>query len=447
VAVPPTESLDDRGVVRLVSAEADVGSVVADPDRQLEALEALAADDNPTLRRMRQETAAAWSRTRYVGRLPDAALGSRFFIPPMNFEPDRQVADVELMQTIPWLARLDAEQKRACMEALALENEYSAERLRVISKVREQWFAFYALQKECEIIAAEREPIELLVNSASDRVATGDAQPNDVLMAALELSSLQEREWTARRQLVATVAELNRLAGRPADTQIKPPQTIAPATTIADPPALFALAVANQPAVQAARLQSLATRWGIEIARLQRRPDLTLGVGWVAMDAVAGAPAGAGRDSFTLGVTTTLPINRRKYGAMLSEATQMHAAAHATEDEVLQQLDATIQSLYEQIESVRRTVRLYEQEILPQARQAFDANQQALATGAASIDRVLRDYRTLLNFQLGYHRSLAKLASGLAQLQQTVGLDGPHSDFESPDEAGPAETLPGIQAD
>ena len=49
-----------------------------------------------------------------------------------------------------------------------------------------------------------------------------------------------------------------------------------------------------------------------EVARLKRRPDVTVGAGWVVMDAPGAMMADAGRDSLMLSVSTTLPVRRSK---------------------------------------------------------------------------------------------------------------------------------------
>ena len=48
---------------------------------------------------------------------------------------------------------------------------------------------------------------------------------------------------------------------------------------------------------------------------------------------------------------------------------------------------------------------------------------QALVNNAVPFDRVVRDYRNVLNLQLGYHRALGDLATTLARIRQTVGVD------------------------
>jgi outer membrane protein TolC len=156
---------------------------------------------------------------------------------------------------------------------------------------------------------------------------------------------------------------------------------------------------------------------------LKRRPDVTLGAGWVAMDAPGATNPNAGRDSMMLSVSTTLPVWRSKYDAMFCEASRQHMAANASEDEIALRLDAMLRDLWEQVLASHKTVELYETTILPQARQTYEADQKSLVNNTVTFDRVIRDYRTLLNLELGYHRALGQQATAIARIRQTVGVD------------------------
>jgi outer membrane protein TolC len=244
-------------------------------------------------------------------------------------------------------------------------------------------------------------------------------------MATLELSSLQEQLLGYRQQIAAATAELNRLVGRDSGTPVALPERIELQFPEWNHELLRQVALENQPELNAARLQTAATRWGIEIACLRRRPDLTFGVGWVVMDAPGAMVPDAGRDSLTLGVSGNLPVSRRKYDAMVSEASREHCAAHASEEEIALRLDALLKDLWEQALASRKTVELYETSILPQARQTFQADQESLANNTVTFDRVIRDYRTLLNLELGYHKALGQLATTLARIRQATGAELP----------------------
>ena len=406
---PESESIESQASVLPV-----VGESLAD-------LEAWAIANNPTLRRMRQEASAEWAQTGYVSKLPDPTIGAMAYTPPMHFDPDRQLAEVQIMQMVPWLGRLQAEQRRAQLEALVAVNLYQAERLRVIGNIRATWFRLYVLQKQVETTEADNDQLQSLLNTANARVRTGAAQPGDVLMATLELSSLQEQLLTYRQQIASSMAELNRLVGRDAHTPIAVPKSIAVEFPSWNHELLRETAISRQPELNAARLRTAATRWGVEVARLKRRPDLTFGVGWMIMDA-PGTPE-AGQDSWTLGVTASVPIWHRKYDAISSEASREHFAAHASEDEVALQLDALLRDLWEQAIASHKTVELYENTIIPQARQTFEADQASLVNNAVTFDRVIRGYRTLLSLELGYHRALGQLATAVARIRQAVGED------------------------
>lgn len=386
-------------------------------------LESVATAGNPTLRRVQYEAGAAWAKTAYVSKLPDPTLSAMVYTPPMNFEPDRQLSEVQVMQMIPWLDRLKAEKQRAHLEALVAQTQYQAELLRVIGEVRTAWFKLYVLQKQIETTEADQAQLKSLIETATARVQTGDAQPGDVLMASLELSSLQEQLLSYRQQRAATSAELNGLAGRDVLTPINPPSQIDVQLPMCDLDSLRQVAATNQPELNSARLRAAATRWGIEVARLKQRPDLAFGVGWIAMDAPNAVESNAGRDSITLSVSGNIPVSRRKYAAMVSEASREHSAAHASIHELSLRLDALLVDLWEQAIASQKTVELYESSILPQARQAFEAGQKSLVNNTVSFDRVLRDYRTLLNLELGYHKALGQLAVTVARIRQVAGVD------------------------
>ena len=200
------------------------------------------------------------------------------------------------------------------------------------------------------------------------------------------------------RPLVATMAELNRLAGRESRTPISAPTKLDIEIPQWDHDLLHHIAMGAQSELNAARLRTTATRWGIEVARLKRRPDVSVGASWMVMTAdPADMSPAAGNDAWTLNVSSTLPIWHRKNDAMVNEATRQHYAAHATEDEVTLRIDATLRDLWEQARAAQQTIELYEKTILPQARQTFEADQNSLVNNTVTFDRVIRDYRTLLN--------------------------------------------------
>ncbi|OYP37959.1 TolC family protein [Rhodopirellula sp. MGV] len=379
--------------------------------------------NNPRLAKLQSEYQAAAARSRYVDKLPDPVFGVNVFGNPLETAAGSQRANMNVGQAIPWLAKLDAQQQQACLEAMAIHAEFEAARLAVTAQVATGWYRLYVIDKQIETAVANQELLESLIDVANAGVSTGTTTQGDVLLGTLELSQLEERLLALRKQRTSVQAEMNRWIGRSAATAVVTDTTIAHNDVSLDADALLQLAMSHQPEIQAAQLRSQATRWGVEVARLSRRPEFRLSASYFMTDdnRPASSVVNVGEDPWAIGVQMSLPLRRTKYDAIANEAGWKHHAAHETLQGIVDQYDAMI---LEQVAEARRaseTAALYDATILPQARQTLAADQDAYANSKADFDRVIRDYRTLLTLELGYHQAIGELAIARVKLEQLAG--------------------------
>ncbi|WP_197533951.1 TolC family protein [Symmachiella dynata] len=395
----------------------------------LQELEQLALDQNPTLVRLYREYLAASSRSQYVDKLPDPNVGANVFIEPIETAAGSQRANISVSQMIPWLGKLSAEEQRACFEALAISADYRAERLRILAGIRTGWYRLYVIDKQIETTNANQLLLESLIDVANAKVATGTASQGDVLLGTLELSRLEERLLTYRRQRVAVEAEVNRLVAQSAGTQIIVPETISVQPPQWDATEIYQIALQSQPDFQAAQLRTQATRWGIEVARLSRRPSVTLSANYFPTDdnRPISPFVNVGENPWSLGVHMSIPIGNEKYSAMQDEATWKHFASHDSLQALYDKYDALIVDLLTEARRAEETATLYQQTILPQARQTLEADQESYSNGTVEFDRVVQDYRNLLTLELGYHQSIGDMAVMIAQIRRAAGQDIPNS--------------------
>ena len=389
----------------------------------LPALETRALTANPTLRRLQQQAAAAQAKVGSVDGLPDPRLGANVFVAPVETAAGSQRANLSFSQAIPWLERLDAKRQQACLEAMALQQQVRAEQLRIVGDVRALWYRLYLIDRQLEISTANQQLIKDLMDVANARVATGLAAQGDVLSGTLEYSRVEQRLLSLRQQRQSAEAELNRVLGRPADVLVVVPASLPVELPDTDHPQLRDRAMTSQPLIQSALIQSQATRWGVEVARLQRRPDFAVSATWFEIDSNRPQPGvvDIGRDAWSLGASLSIPLWERKYDAIENEARWKHAAAHAGVQQLQQQFDAQLRDLWQQAVTASETASLYQDTILPQARDTLRADQQAYATGSVEFDRVIKDCRNLLTLESGYHQAISQLATALARTEQAVG--------------------------
>lgn len=395
------------------------------PQESLSDLTFAAETSNPTLRRLSQEYQAARAGARYIDELPDPTLGTNVFGHPIETAAGSQRANLTLSQMLPWLPRLDAQAQQACLEAAALGQVFAAERLKVIANVRALWYRLYVIERHIEINTANQELLKSLIDVANARVATGNASQGDILIGTLAFSRLEESLVELRQQRSTTISEINRQVGRDAEISISPPAQLAVTLPDWNHRTLRDFAWTHQPDIESARIRAQASRWGIEVARLRRRPDISLSAAWFAIDdnRPPTTVVDVGRDAWSLGATMTVPLYHAKNDAMEQEARWQHAASHSSVEQVMQRYDSTLLDLWEQARAANETAELYRATIIPEAKRALSADQQSYGNGKVGFDRVMGDFRNLLTLELGYHRSMGQLATAIARIKQATGTE------------------------
>lgn len=392
---------------------------------RLATLEEIALEENPRLVRLYNEYEAAAARSEYVDKLPDPKLGANVFGNPLETASGSQRANMNVSQMIPWLGKLNAEQQRASFEAFAIRAEFTAERLRVIAGIRTGWYRLYVIDQQIETTEANQQLLKSLIDVANARIATGKASQGDVLLGTLELSQLEERLLTLRKQRRGVEADINRLVARPAETPISSPSHLVVGISELTASEIHQIALNSQPEIDAARLRTQATRWGIEVARLSRRPEFNFSANYFFTDnnRPASTVVNVGQDPWAIGVQVSVPLSHEKYDAIENEANWKHQAAHSSVDELHDRYEAMILDLMTEAQRAAETADLYSSTILPQARQTLLADQESYSNGAVEFDRVIRDYRSVLTLELGYQQALGDLAIANARIQQAAGQD------------------------
>lgn len=388
-------------------------------------LEQTALQQNPRLLKLSQDYQAALAKSQYADKLPDPRFGANVFGNAIETAAGSQRANMTFIQAIPWLSRLNADQQRVIFEAYAIHSELEAERLRVVAQIRTGWYRLYVVDRQIEIAKANQELLQSLIQLANARIATGAASQGDVLLGTVELSQLEERLLLYRRQRQGIEAEINRLVARRPDEPIPGQHQLDATLPRQSIQEISLLAQGNQPELEAARLRTQATRWGIEVARLMRRPEFMISASYFPTDdnRPPSTIVDVGQDPWALGAQMSIPIWHQKYDAMENEAKWKHQAAHASVEELSDRYDALVVDLYAEANRAQETANLYQQTILPQARQTLAADQEAYSNGGVEFDRVIRDYRNLLTLELGLHQAKGDLAISIVKLQQVAGND------------------------
>ncbi|MEW4567985.1 TolC family protein [Tautonia sp. JC769] len=355
-----------------------------------------------------------------------------------------------IAQQFPWFGTL-------ALRGLAAENdvrvavaELVTAQLDVVEAVKRAYADLHANEQSARILEQNRDLVEDFIEIARIQYESGQTSQQDVLSAEVALADL-DREFVGIRQGIesarADLAELMHVTPEaPLQTTLELP--------IGDVPEqidrLYRLAVASRPELKG-RLAAVARdAAAVELARKRSAPNVTLGFnyGMVSEENALSAMAN-GNDNLGLFVGFNLPIYRSKIDGAIREAQARAVADARLYDAERDGIYRELKDLLSRARAQRETLDLFQQSILPRARDALDIAVADYQAGRVDFLTLISAWREVLQIDLQVARFEAELSKSLASLERAVGIqlrDHPPASASpgTPDDtpADPAPPLP-----
>jgi outer membrane protein TolC len=176
------------------------------------------------------------------------------------------------------------------------------------------------------------------------------------------------------------------------------------------------------PELAAMQQQILASRKMVELARKRYWPDVTLGVDWIVTDEARMPNVyGSGRDAVIAMVSINLPIWVDSYNAGVKQAQAMTAMVQRGKMQAEFDLVAQAEQAMYELDDNLRKVRLYEDVLIPKAKEMIEVTEQAYRTGGVDFLSLIDAQQKLLNFQLMRQRAAANYKQKQAELEMLTG--------------------------
>ena len=385
-----------------------------------------AALGNPGLEAAFNRWKAALERVPQVRSLPDPRFTYRYFIQEVETRVGPQQQSFALAQTFPWLGKLALRGDVALAEAAAARQRYEAEKLRLFYRVKDAYYEYYYLARAIAVIREQRDLLTYLEQVARTRYRAAASRHPDVIRAQVELGKLDDRLRAAVALRGPVVARLNAAMGRPVQSPLPWPKSVPHETVGATDGEILAWLREASPELKAMAHEAAKEKHGIELAKTDYLPDVTLGVELIDTDqAIAHRTPDSGKDPVVATVSVNVPIWFEKYRAHEREARARHLAALKAKADRENTLSAEVKMVLYKFRDADRKIDLYRHTLVPKARQSLRATQQAFRAGQAGFLDVMDAERVLLEFELSYERALANHAQRLAELDMLVGRSVP----------------------
>jgi outer membrane protein TolC len=315
------------------------------------------------------------------------------------------------MSDIPFPTKLSTAGRKALQEARAAGLRFEAAKFLLQLRVLSTCDDLALLAETIRLRQADAELLRLTVRLAAVRAQTAGGQP-DILKAQTSLDMAENELSNLRTQVAAADAKLNALIGRPATD---------PAPLPASPPALRPLPAADadlirlaserSPALQALAREVAGKEEALALAKQAYLPDFGLSL------SVTGSVAQ------TLGGMLVLPTRLEAIRAGIEEARANLQAAAAARTQYERDLAASfVLNLYA-LRNDDRQIKLFEETIIPRARQMIELAQNSYSTGELPFADLVEAERELLNARLVTAQLIVERDKALLAIESWSAVD------------------------
>ena len=377
--------------------------------------------NNPAIKEAERRWSAAKERITQATAWDDLKVSGdsrvrRFVDIPPNAFTDQSLA---VEQLIPITGKNLVRGRIAAAEALSIFEETRRVQLDVIAKTRAAYFRLANAYEQLAINGRNLTSLRQIADISRSKYESGTETAANTLVAETDHSRLLEGRRDLESSLSDAQSELNTLMNRDAFAPLGAPVDAPMSPMNLSVSRLRALTLAQRPEIQMARTKIDSEKSKVQLARRAWIPDPALSVKGQRYNEASQAVS-----ELDAGISFTVPwINPRKYSAGVREAGEnLKAAEHGLDREQNEAL-RLLRDQLEKIETAHHHVDLFRDKLVPQARQAFEANRLSYESGKASFLDWITAQRNLRDLEAIARAHLTDYQVAVAELESIIGAE------------------------
>ena len=381
---------------------------------------------NPSLAAIEARAKALAEIPAQADSLPDPTLSLNLLNLPLDSFSFTQEGmtqfQVGITQALPYPGKLALRAEAAQHEAGAAVADLDEKRLQLVRDVKTIWWNLFYLDRALEVIGRNQVLLAQFVNVAETRYTVGRGLQQDILLAQVELSKLSDSEIRVQNMRENEAVRLNVLMNRPVDNVIPLSASVDETLrTLNSSERLQQQASTARPQLMAQSGRMGAARSRVDLAKEDYAPDFKVG-------AVYGLRSGSNPDgssradfgSFMFSMNLPLYTGSKQDRAVdqrNAEWMQQKYRLHDQRNAVASQVERAMIDYRRAGEQAK----LFQQEIIPQARQTVDAMMAGYQVGKVDFLNLVRSQTTLYNYETQYWKALSAANQAAARLVAAVG--------------------------
>ena len=360
----------------------------------------------------RAHQAYAWDDPRVAGE----SHVRRFVDVPPNAFMDQTLA---IEQLIPITGKNLVRGRTAAAEAFSTFQEARRAQLDVIAKARGTYFQLANAYDQLEINNKNLTSLKQIADISRSRYEAGLETAANALIAETDYSKLQETRRDLERNLSDAQSQLNTVMNRDAFAPLGPPAGATISATELSASRLRAITLAQRPEVQMARAKIDGEKSKLQLAHRAWIPDPAVNIKGQRYNDAAEAVS-----ELDAGLSFTIPwVNPSKYSAAVRESRANLAAAEQGLEREQKEALRLLRDQLAKIETFHHHVELFDDKLVPQAQQAFEATRLSYESGKATFLDWISAQRNLRDIEAMGREHLTHYQVAVAELEAVIGAD------------------------
>ncbi len=400
--------------VALCMSISAIAAESAPPLRLADVLE-MAENANPQIQAVRQRASAMRAVPAQVSAYDDPTLSWEGWDIPESLRVDKAENNIfRVAQKIPFPGKRSMAGTVAEHDADAAQEEVRVTGLDVATAVKRAYYDLWLSYQKRDIYTRDKIVVERIARTTEQKYGLGQATQADALRAQVELTHMAIEADTAALAIDSAAAELNALLSRDAGEPLGVPEDPPMQPLDASLDTLTQRAFAQRPELAGQRAVIAREESGVELARMNRRPDFEFSVGRFV---------NYGRnDGFGAMASVTVPfVYSGKYDAGSAEARAKLAGAEAEMRGWRDRIRREVAQAYTRVRSATLQHGLARGTHIPQAEQALRVTESGYLAGTADFLSVLDTVRNLEAIHIQHVEAQAELAKSTADLERAIG--------------------------
>ena len=378
-------------------------------------LVAYAYKANPSVQSAREAWKGIIGRYRVETAYPDPEAGATYYPKPLMAEYEMMIS-----QSIPFPGKLSKAGEVVEAEIQMARLELDKALRDVVVSIRESYYELFYIKEARKIVALNRDLLEHLRKVGETTYAQGRTTFFDVVKAQSQLAQLQYDAVLLEDLEQTEKAQLNSLLNRPPGSEIKLLNGEPLPSVVYKIEEIYGLAHKYQEEIRQAETQINKARARIGLAKYEYLPMFRVGLSYARGNPEMVLPKFI--DSVGVQFGLSIPLWLNKNAGRLEEAKAEEQKALFLKEAQIKQTNATIRNLYFRLQNSERLVRLYRDQLLPQAARAMEIAETWFREKQSSFTDFIETEAVYYNFQLSLARAKADYGKYLAQMERQSGI-------------------------